>query len=258
MKKHKNIFFVFSLKSVKTIFVVVLALLFVVLFFSSSPAISTFLNKRSLPVYSVDNKTNEICLTFDAAWGSDKTKKIIDKLNEYDVTATFFLVGMWVDKNEDLVKIIDENNFEIGTHSNTHKDFTKLTKNQIESELLSSKNKIKNIINKEVKVFRAPYGAYNNMVIDTSREINLQVIQWDVDSLDWKGISKEKIAKNILTKTKSGSIILCHNNADNIVEALDLFIPILKKRGFKFKKISELVYFDNYTIDNTGKQFLKL
>ena len=216
---------------------------------------SVFLTqKRKLPIYCVENSNKQIAITFDAAWGSDKTEDIINILKENDITATFFLVGMWVDKNEELTKKIFDSGFEIGTHSNTHADFVKLSNAQIRLELTRSKEKIEKITQKEVTLFRAPYGSYNNNVISICEEEHLQTIQWDVDSLDWKGIDAATITNNILKKVDSGSIILCHNNADNIVEALKSVLPILKARGYTFVKVSDLLLKGEYSIDNTGRQ----
>lgn len=209
---------------------------------------------RKVPIYCVQTDTKNIAISFDAAWGSDKTQDIINILNANEVEATFFLVGMWVDKYPEMVKKIDEAGFEIGTHSNLHPDMSKLSSTQIELELSSSVKKIEDITNKKVKVFRPPFGAYNNTLLDTAERLGLKTIQWDVDSLDWKGISASQISSNILTKVKSGSIILCHNNADHIVEALPTIITTLKSRGYNFVKMSDLVYEDNYIIDSTGKQ----
>ena len=212
---------------------------------------------KKLPIYCVQNDNKQIAISFDAAWGSDKTQQILDILKEQDIPATFFLVGMWVDKNQDLVKSIHAQGLEIGTHSNTHPDFTKLSTQQMSLELTTSVNKIESLTGQKVKLFRAPYGAYNNDVIRVAESQNLQTIQWDVDSLDWKGIDKNKIASNILTKVSSGSIILCHNNADHIVEALPAVISSLKARGYKFVRISDLLLKGDYNIDVTGRQVKK-
>ena len=225
--------------------------------FGGSEALAgVFFNKtsRKLPIYCVQNNNKQIAISFDAAWGSDKTQQILDILKEHDTPATFFLVGMWVDKNQDLVRSIYSQGLEIGTHSNTHPDFTKLSTKQMSLELTTSVNKIEGITGQKVKLFRAPYGAYNNDVITMAEEQNLQTIQWDVDSLDWKGIDKNKIASNIITKVSSGSVILCHNNADHIVEALPIVITSLKARGYKFVKISDLLIKGDYKIDVTGRQ----
>lgn len=250
-------FYVIKLKTIKKILLGLLVLfVFCLGIFPTKSVAQVFLyaNVRKLPIYCVQTSEKEVALTFDAAWGSDKTEDILNILKESNVEATFFLVGFWVDKNEELVKKIDECGFEIGTHTNTHPDLTKLNANQIDLELSISKEKIENIIKKKVNVFRAPFGAYNNIVIDVANKNNLKTIQWDVDSLDWKGINANAIVNNVLKKVKPGSIILCHNNADNIVKALPTLILNLKDRGYKFKKISNLILTKNYKIDGFGKQ----
>ncbi len=250
-------FHIIKLRTIKIVAFVLLVCVTLAVNWGGSGALATvFFYKplRKVPIYCVDTNTKNIAISFDAAWGSDKTEAIIDILKGNDVSATFFLVGMWIDKNEALVKKIDEAGFEIGTHSNLHPDMSKLSKNQMELELTSSVKKIEDITNKKVKVFRAPYGAYNNTLLDTAESLGLKTIQWDVDSLDWKGVSASQICSNILNKVKSGSIILCHNNADHIVEALPSLISTLKACGYNFVKMSDLVYSDNYTIDATGKQ----
>ena len=93
---------------------------------------------RLVPIYSVDTDEKKVALSFDTAWGADKTLKILEILKEYNVNATFFMVGFWVEKYPDMVKAIDEQGVEIGTHSNTHPDFVKLSENQMELELKTS------------------------------------------------------------------------------------------------------------------------
>ena len=110
---------------------------------------------------------------------------------------------------------------------------------------------------RSVKVFRPPFGDYNDRLIRTVNELGMKTIQWDVDSLDWKGLSSGEISKRVCSRVKSGSIILCHNNSDHIVEALPMIILNLKNQGYEFVTMSELVYDDNYIIDNNGVQHLK-
>lgn len=209
---------------------------------------------RKIPIYCVETSEKVVAISFDAAWGSDKTQDILDILDENKVSATFFLVGMWVDKYPEMVKKIDRQGFEIGTHSNLHPDLSKKSKTQVDLELSTSIKKIEDITNKKVRLFRAPFGAYNNTVISSAENLGLRTIQWDVDSLDWKGISAGTITSNILKKVKKGSIILCHNNSDHIVEALPGIILALKSQGYEFVSIGDLIYEQDFRIDSTGKQ----
>ncbi len=209
---------------------------------------------RKVPIYNVEMEEKQVAISFDAAWGADKTQGIIDILNEFDCSATFFLVGFWVDDYPDMVKAIDEAGLEIGTHSNTHPDMVKLDKATMKSELETSISKIKAITGKEVSLFRAPFGSYNNALLETAESLNLKTIQWDVDSLDWKGLSASDIANRVLSRVKNGSIILMHNNSDNVLDGLRLILNKLKIQGYKVTGISELIYNDNYTIDRNGVQ----
>lgn len=211
---------------------------------------------RRVPVYSVDTQEKKVAISFDAAWGAEKTEKIMEIVKDFNCNATFFLVGFWTDKYGDLVKKLDEQGFEIGTHSMTHPDMTKLSKEDIKTELSNSIDLIQKITNKPVKLFRAPYGAYNNSLIEVCDQLNLIPIQWDVDSLDWKGLSADNITTRIMNKVKNGSIILCHNDAEHIVEALPLVLDRLQKMGYKVTNVGDVVYKENYTIDRNGVQRL--
>ena len=209
---------------------------------------------RLVPVYRVERQEKQVAISFDAAWGADKTQQIIDVLKQYDAGATFFLVGFWVDKYPEMVKAIDQAGFEIGTHSNTHPDMAKISQENIAKELDISTEKIKAITGKEVTLFRPPYGSYNNQLISACNQRNLIPIQWDVDSLDWKGLFATEITKRVVTKVESGSIILMHNNADNVVDALKMVLERLTNDGYQITSVGQLVYHSNYTIDRNGVQ----
>ena len=221
-----------------------------------APSASVFLGQvpRLVPIYAVDRTDKEIAITFDSAWGADKTLGILELLKEYNVNATFFLVGFWVDKYPNMVKAISEQGVEIGTHSNTHPDFATLSAEQMKMELTTSIEKIENITGKKVELFRAPYGSYNNTLINTASGLGLKTIQWSVDTLDWKGLSGSQMLNRTLDKIDSGGIILCHNNSDNILDGLRLILERLTKSGYKFVSVGDLIYKDNYKIDNLGIQ----
>ena len=213
--------------------------------------------ERLVPIYSVDTDSKKIAISFDAAWGADKTKSIVDTLNKYQIKGTFFLVGFWIDKYAEEVKYISDNGMEIGNHSANHLKMSTIQEEVIIKEISSVNEKITAITGKPVKVFRPPFGDYNDRLIRTVNELGMKPIQWDVDSLDWKGLSSGEISKRVCSRVKSGSIILCHNNSDHIVEALPMIILNLKNQGYEFVTMSELVYDDNYIIDNNGVQHLK-
>ena len=211
-------------------------------------------NPRLVPIYSVDTQEKKVAISFDTAWGADKTLKILEILKEYDCNATFFMVGFWVEKYPEMVKAIDEQGIEIGTHSNTHPDFVGLSESQMELELKTSIDSIQKITGKEIKLFRAPYGSYNNTMLNLTQKMGLKTIQWDVDTLDWKGLSGVEICERVMSRVKPGSIILNHNNSDHVLDALPLMLERLKNAGYKVVSVGELIYDSDYYIDNLGIQ----
>jgi len=209
---------------------------------------------RLLPVYCIDTETNDISLTFDCAWGADDMPQILDTLKANNIKATFFVLGEWAEKFPDIIKRMSEEGHDVSNHSDTHPHIASLSYDNIKKEITSANNKIENLTRKKNDLFRAPYGEYNDNVISAADELGFYTIQWDVDSLDWKNLGKENILNRVLTKTKNGSIILMHNGTQDTANVLDEMIKKLKEKGFSFKRVSEFIYRENYTIDHTGKQ----
>ena len=174
---------------------------------------------------------------------------------EKGVKATFFLVGFWAEKYPEYVKKIDEAGHEIGTHSATHSQMSKLSEGEIRQELASSSEAIASVTGKAVELFRPPFGDYDDLLIRTAREAGLYTVQWDVDSLDWKGLSAPEIAQRVLTRVQSGSIILCHNNGEHTAEALPAVLSALKTRGYTFVPVGELIYRGNFRMAADGRQY---
>lgn len=224
-----------------------------------SGSASVFVGKtvRRLPIYCVGTEEKSVAISFDAAWGADKTEKILSTLETFEVKANFFVVGFWAEKYPEMLKkLADSGRIEIGTHSNTHPHMPKLTRSQMQLELTNSCNIIESVTGKRPELFRPPFGDYNDSLIDVCDEMKLYPIQWDVDSLDWKGLKAEEMATRVLSQVKSGSIVLMHNDGEHTVEALPLIIEGLKAKGYTIKTIGELIYREGYTVDHTGKQIL--
>ena len=236
----------------------VLAIMLAITYVSGSYVLVAGKATKKTPIYCVQTNEKKVAISFDASWGADKTDSILQMLTTYDVCANYFVVGFWVDKYaSELKKLHDSNRVEIGTHSNTHPHMSSLSKSQKKLELTTSMEKIKSVIGKAPTLFRAPFGEYDDELLETASELGLYTIQWDVDTLDWKGLSATKIATRVLKKVKNGSIILMHNDGEHTVESLPLIIEGLKNKGYTFVTIGELIYKDNYEIDHTGKQIQK-
>jgi polysaccharide deacetylase family sporulation protein PdaB len=217
---------------------------------------SSTVGERELPIYCVQTDKPQIALTFDAAWGNSDTEKIMEILRENDVKVTFFMTGGWVDAYPDDVKMILAEGHDLGNHSQNHKNMSKLSDSEKESELMTVHDKVKELTGYEMFLFRPPYGDYDNAVVNVAKKCGYYAIQWDVDSLDWKDYGIDSIIKTV-TQHKhlgNGSIILCHNGAKYTAEALDTMIKTLKAAGYEFVPLSELIYKENYHMDHEGRQ----
>jgi polysaccharide deacetylase family sporulation protein PdaB len=209
---------------------------------------------RELPIYSVQRDYKVCSLTFDAAWGNEDTGLLIEILEKYQVKATFFVVGFWVDKFPESVKALAEAGHEIMNHSDRHEHMTRLTRDQIIRDLNACNDKIEAVTGVRPLLMRPPYGEYDNTLISAVRSIGMEAIQWDVDSLDWKDLSAEEITKRVVSKVQPGSIVLFHNAALHTPEALPGIIEQLMQEGYKFAPVSELLLKGEYRIDHTGRQ----
>lgn len=209
---------------------------------------------RELPIYNVEVEDKRVAITFDAAWGEEKTQGLLDLLDEYGVDATFFLIGYWVDQYPDNVRLIAEAGHEIGSHSDSHPYMTKLSEGEMQTELRTVSDKLQAITGTAPTLFRAPYGDYNDAVCRTVRGEGLEIIQWDVDSLDWKGLTGDEMLARVKKKVKPGSILLFHNNSENLLDGVKKTLDYLKSEGYSFCKVSELIHPAPYKILPDGTQ----
>ncbi len=211
--------------------------------------------QRQLPIYCVERDQKMISISFDAAWGNEDTQQLIDILGKFDIKATFFVVGEWVDKYPESVKALSNAGHEVMNHSNTHAHMTQLSKNEIIADVNACNDKIEAVTGVRPTLIRPPYGEYDDNVISAIRSMGMEPIQWDVDSLDWKEISAAEITQRVTSKVQAGSIVLFHNAALHTPEALPTILETLLQQGYTFVPISQLILPQPYTIDHTGRQY---
>ena len=174
--------------------VLIVAMIFLI---SGTPAfVSTSAATRKLPIYCVQRDDKCVSLTFDAAWGNEDTQTLIDILGKYNVKATFFVVGSWVDKYPESVKALSQAGHEVMTHSDDHAHFSKLSTEAIYENVKSSCDKIETVTSIRPTLFRCPYGEYDDHVIEALTDMGMKTIQWDVEP--------PAAASNILRAALSG------------------------------------------------------
>ncbi len=209
---------------------------------------------RQLPIYNVQRDQKLLSISFDAAWGAEDTDTLIEILDKYQVRATFFVVGDWVDRYPEEVKKLADAGHEVMNHSDTHPYLTQCDQQTIIDEITACNEKIAAITGVTPTLIRCPYGDYNDQVIETIRSLGMEPVQWSVDSLDWKELSAPEITDRVLGQVDSGSIVLFHNAALHTPEALPGILESLLSEGYTIVPISELILDGDYTIDPAGCQ----
>ena len=219
-------------------------------------AVQTLTQEREIPIYYVETDKKVCSISFDAAWGNEQTETLLDILDEHDVKTTFFLVGDWVESYPQSVKEIALRGHDVGNHSDTHAHMSELSKEEQIDEIISCNDKIKAITNKDVTLFRPPYGEYDNKLVINCKEQQMYCTQWNIDSLDWKDPTPQQMVERIKNNLKNGSIILMHNGAKNTPEALPMIIDAIKSEGYELVPISQLIPKGEYYTDHEGRMHL--
>ena len=198
---------------------------------------------RPLPIYNVDTQ-EKIAISFDAAWGEEKTDEILQILKDRDIETTFFLVGYWVDKYPDRVRQIAEAGHEIGNHSYDHRRLTKLNEAGVRSQVSRCEEALASLGEYRPHLLRPPEGAMNATVRRVARAEGYRLILWDIDTRDWAHTPPDTITRNVLESVQAGDIILMHDYIGHdspTPAALRRLIPALLERGYRFVTVSRLI-----------------
>ena len=194
-----------------------------------------------------------ICL-LGAAFLIVNRRNLLKILKDANAKATFFVTGEFCDKYPDDVKKFYDAGHSVQNHSDAHPHVKGMNINDLIADTKECSRKIKMITGEEPKLYRAPYGEYDDTVMATVEGMGFKVIQWDVDSIDWEDPDAATIQNRILSKTQSGSILLFHNDLENTTQALPATLTSLLQKGYEFVKADDLIYYDSYRMDNTGRQ----
>ena len=141
-----------------------------------------------------------------------------------------------------------------GNHSYSHTHVNKMSYDQNIEDMKKCNELISNITGEEVSYYRGPYGEYNNTVIKAANDKKYYTIQWNLDTLDYSGLTGDQMWARLKDKLNNGDIILSHNGTKHTADSLDMLIKNIKAKGFEVVRVSDLIYKDNYKINNNGTQ----
>lgn len=182
-----------------------------------------------------------VALTFDDGPHPNVTPRILQTLKEYNIRATFFMLGTQVKKKPDLAKQVADNGHEIGNHTYSHPNFRKLTYKEIVEEISKTNELITVTTGIKPTLFRPPYGIYTDEVLKYTKANGYSTILWSVDSLDWKSRNVGAINDIVAQHTTNGSIVLMHDIHAATADALPQVIHTLQTKGYQFVTVSEVL-----------------
>lgn len=190
------------------------------------------------------NTGGKIALTFDDGPHPYRTREILAILAEYDVRATFFVVGENVEFYPDVIADVQRGGHEIGNHSYDHSRAGLCDPARAREEILRTESVVAELCDARTRLFRPPEGNLPNSLVDTARALDYTIILWNIDTRDWDHTPPAAIADHVAAHVKAGDIILMHDyiaHDSPTPEALRLLIPRLLAQGYRFVTVSELL-----------------
>lgn len=194
-----------------------------------------------------------VALTFDDG-PSAHTDRLLDIFAKHSGRGTFFVVGNIIDNRKETVKRIVSDGHEIAGHSWNHRQLTNLSDQDIKDQIMSTRAKIYELTGYDAKLMRPPYGAFNDSVKAVAKSVDVSLINWSVDTLDWKYRDANTVYYTIMEKAYDGAIILCHDLHKTTVDAMEKVIPALIEKGYQLVTVSELLEAKGKTVE-AGKVY---
>ena len=202
---------------------------------------------------TIDKTKPMVALTFDDG-PSAYTERLLDTFKKYGGKGTFFVVGNIIDNRPEAVKRIVNEGHEIAGHSWNHRQLTNLSEQEIKDQMMSTRAKIYELTGYDAKLMRPPYGAFNDSVKAVAKSVDVSLINWSVDTLDWKYRDANTVYNTIMEKAYDGAIILCHDLHKTTVDAMEKVIPALIEKGYQLVTVSELLEAKGKTVE-AGKVY---
>jgi len=196
---------------------------------------------RTVIISSTPLRAPMVALTFDDG-PSLHTERILDVLEHYNARATFFMLGYRVERHRNTVIRAANMGNEIAGHTWTHSHLTRLSAAEIWETIESTSAIIMNVTgNPPPRFYRPPFGLTNNTVRYVSTQMGYSIVNWDLDTLDWRYRNADTIYRTIMDEITDGSVILLHDIHLTTAMAIERVVPSLIAQGFRLVTLSELM-----------------
>lgn len=212
--------------------------------YNERDVIVAFKPKEAGAIYHVPTDEKVISLTFDISWGDVQIHPIMETLQKEGVLqTTFFISAPWAKDHAEIIKKMKQVGFEIGTLGNRHMNYTRLDEETLLSEIKTGEDVLHHLTGQPIALFRPPNGDFDQKVLKTASTLGLTTVLWSINPEDWKNPGHDVIVSRVLTSAKPGAIVLLHtsDSAKETAEALSTLIRELKRHGYRFVTVSELI-----------------
>lgn len=214
---------------------------------NKSLTLNQLLKKYPETILTQGPRNRMIALTFDDVPDPRFTPQLLDVLRKYHVKATFFVVGSRAEKHPALVARIVREGHVIGNHSYNHPEFGKIGMNEFRTQIIRTENIISALAGYKPRLIRPPYGDISESQLKWAKVHGYKLVNWNVDSLDWRSLPKAQVRNNIVAHAGKGAIILQHggggrgSNLQGTIQALPEVITIMRKRGYTFVTVPQML-----------------
>lgn len=195
--------------------------------------------------YAEDTDEKVLYLTFDAGYENGNTPAILEALKKHDVSATFFVVGTYLDENEDLIRQMTSEGHTVGNHTWHHKDMSQIsTVETFAEEMNYVEQKYEEITGKPMtKYYRPPQGKYSESNLKMAQDMGYKTFFWSLAYVDWYQDNQpthEEAFEKLLGRIHPGAIVLLHSTSSTNAEILDELLTKWEEMGYTFKGLDAL------------------
>ncbi|RKQ32271.1 polysaccharide deacetylase family sporulation protein PdaB [Oceanobacillus halophilus] len=240
-----NHFYVWRFKRMRRWIVIGSLAFFTAMFLwvSENGAFSVFMQDEPAAITKGNSEEPNIALTFNISWGEERVYDILEMLEKNKTQATFFVSGEWAERHPSILEEISEGEHELGMLGYRYKSYIDQDIEQVRRDLQSAKEVFEKLGYEDIEILRTPNGHFDDEILQLAKDMNFQVIHWNINPNDWKNPGTQVIVDNIMKNTKNGDIILMHasDSVKQTANALETILPGLKNKGFDFVSVTELV-----------------
>ena len=216
-------------------------LIFMISLTYAGGVLNVFSSSDADPYYYGNTESNQVSLMINVYWGTEFLEPMMDILKEKNVKVTFFVGGLWVSTNNELLEKMVEEGHEIGNHGFYHKDHKNLSLEKNQEEIYTTHQLVKTITGIEMNLFAPPSGSFSNTTLQVAKNLGYKTIMWSKDTIDWRDKNTALIVERATKKGKGGDLILMHPT-QNTLEALPTIIDFYIQNNYNLTIVSQNIF----------------